>query len=66
MMKNSKGITLTTLIITIIILLILASVAIDLSIDGKITESAQSVVNKSEEQMNQHQEMADEVRNLYK
>ena len=63
---NNKGITLIALIITIIILIILTGLPIDFAINDKLFNTAESVKNKSEEQMNTQQQMANEVRNLYK
>ncbi len=63
---NNKGITLIALIITIIILIILTGLTIDFAINDKLFNTAESVKNKSEEQMNTQQQMANEVRNLYK
>ena len=67
-MNKSKenGITLISLIITVILLLILAGLAIDLAVDGKIFDAAEEIVNKSEKQLNDKEQMEEEVRNLYK
>lgn len=67
-MSKSKenGITLISLIITVILLLILAGLAIDLAVDGKIFDAAEKLVNKSEKQIDDKKQMEDEVRNLYK
>ena len=63
---NNKGITLIALIITIIILIILTGLTMDIAVNDKLFNTAESVKNKSEEQMNTQQQMANEVRNLYK
>lgn len=65
-MKQNKGITLITLILTVIILLILAGVTIDYVADGKIIDSAEDVVNQTEQQIDNQEQMVEEVRNLYK
>lgn len=64
--SKEKGITLISLIITIILLTILVAVSVDLIVDKKVFNSAQDVVNRSEEQMDTHQVMVNEVRDLYK
>lgn len=48
-MKNTKGITLIALVITIVVLLILALVTIKLVLDGGIITHAQNAKNKYEE-----------------
>ena len=63
---NKRGITLISLIITVIILLILMGISMDLIINKKIFSSAQEVVNKSEKQMDTHQEVTEEARNTIK
>lgn len=63
---SCSGITLVALIITVIILVILSAIIIDVTVDGKLFDSAQDVVDKSEEQVTEHQEMSNEVRNFYK
>lgn len=63
---NKRGITLISLIITVIILLILMGISMDLIINKKIFSSAEEVVNKSEKQMDTHQEVTEEVRNTIK
>lgn len=64
--KEEKGITLIVLVITVIILVILAAITIDFVGDQKLFEGANELVDRSEKQGNEHQEMVDEVRNLYK
>lgn len=63
---NKRGITLISLIITVIILLILMGISMDLIINKKIFSSAEEVVNKSEKQMDTHQEVTEEARNTIK
>ena len=63
---SCNGITLIALIIAIVLILILSIVVIDFAVDGELFDRAQDVVNKSEEHVTEHQEMSNEVRNLYK
>ena len=64
--KSCNGITLITLILTVLILVIIAGIIIDITVDGKLFDRAQDVVDKSEKQVTEHQEMSNEVRNFYK
>ena len=64
--KKSKGITLIVLVITIILLVILAGLTTKVIVDSRVFEGAQNVVDESEEQLNDHQEMVNEVRNMYR
>lgn len=60
---NEKGVTLVMLITTVIVLLILCTVVIDIVIDDSIIESAEDVVNKSQEHENILNDVREEVRN---
>lgn len=60
-MKNTKGITLITLIITIIIMLILVRVGINLSIKGDLFGSAENAVNGTNAKVEQEQSRVDEL-----
>lgn len=51
--KYDKGITIISLIITIIIMLILVGATIDLAIDGDLFDKAQTAVNKTNDQVNE-------------
>lgn len=62
-MKN-RGITIISLIITIILLLILTGVSLGFINSKKVTNSARRLVNQTEEQMNKHDEMVNDVRNI--
>lgn len=64
-LHSCGGITLITLVITIIILFILAGVTINIAMDDDIIESTNDVANKTQQQIDNTQQMIDEVRNLY-
>jgi len=49
--RKEKGITLVSLIITIIIMLILVGVSVDVIIDGKLIDSAENTISKADEQI---------------
>ncbi len=66
MNKSNNGITLIVLVITIILLVILAGLTTKVIVDSRVFEGAQNVVDESEEQLNDHQEMVNEVRNMYR
>ena len=60
---KQKGITLIALIITIVILLILATVTIDVAIDGKLFDTAKDAVDKTNDRVAEEQETIDELMN---
>lgn len=60
-MKNTKGITLIALIITIIIMLILVRVGINLSIKGDLFGSAENAVNGTNAKVKEEQSRVDEL-----
>ena len=60
-MKNTKGITLIALIITIIIMLILVRVGINLSIKGDLFGSAENAVNGTNAKIEEEQSRVDEL-----
>lgn len=62
---NNKGVTLVGLITTIVLLLILTGIIVTFTVDKKVVNSANDIVNKSEKQQEEHNTMADEVRDLY-
>jgi len=62
--KCSKGITLISLMITVAVLVILALVTLNIVMDEDFIESADEVVDKTEEHIDQHQQISNEVRNL--
>ena len=66
MNKSNNGITLIVLVITVILLVILAGLTTKVIVDSRVFEGAQNVVDESEEQLNDHQEMVNEVRNMYR
>ena len=61
--KKQKGITLIALIITIVILLILATITIDVAIDGKLFDTAKDAVDKTNDRISEEQETIDELMN---
>ena len=65
-MRENKGITLIALIISILILTILAGTTISFMIKGEVIEGAEATVNKTEQQLEEQEQMMSEVRNLYK
>ena len=59
--KKQKGITLIALIITIVIMLILATVTIDVAIDGKLFDTAKEAVDKTDNKVGSLQNRVDEL-----
>ena len=59
--KKQKGITLIALIITIVIMLILATVTIDVAIDGKLFDTAKEAVDKTNNKVGSLQNRVDEL-----
>ena len=57
-LKNSKGITLVALIITIIIMLLLVGVSITIAIKGGLFDTTKRVAQETEEAKNKEQELA--------
>lgn len=62
--KQEKGITLVTLIITIVLLLILGGLTFKFTLNGKVINTTENVANQSEQQMNTQEEMLNEIKNL--
>lgn len=60
---RSKGITLIALIITIIILLILAGLILGKFNHKKLINSAKDVANKAQNQLDDNDKMAEDIRN---
>ena len=60
---KQKGITLIALIITIVILLILATVTIDVAIDGKLFDTAKDAVDRTNDRVAEEQGTIDELMN---
>lgn len=60
-MKTNKGITLIALIITIIILLILATITLEVALDGKLFDTAKKAVNETNAKTAQEQNRVDEL-----
>ena len=61
--KKQKGITLIALIITIVILLILATITVDVAIDGKLFDTAKDAVDKTNDRVAEEQGTIDELMN---
>lgn len=61
---RSKGITLISLIITVIVLLILTGISIGAISRAKIFDSAKNVTNKTEKQIDEHEQTVNEVRKM--
>ena len=64
--KRNKGITLIILVITIILMVIIAGIIVNFASDGRIIDSAKDVVNKTENQVKEQEQMANDVRSLYR
>ncbi len=62
--KENKGITLIVLIITIIIMLILVGVAIDLTIDSNLFDSAKKAVGDTNDEIEKTQTRVDELTDI--
>lgn len=60
---NKKGITLISLIITVIILLILTGLSLGILNNRRIIDSAKSVTKKTQNQIDDNDKMSDEIRN---
>ncbi len=60
-MKRNQGITLIALIITIVIMLILATVTIDVAIDGKLFDTAKDAVDKTNDKVGKTQGRVNEL-----
>ena len=61
---SKKGITLISLIITVIVLLILTGISIGAISRTKIFDSAKNVTNKTEKQIDEHEQTVNEVRDM--
>lgn len=61
---SKKGITLISLIITVIVLLILTGISIGAISRTKIFDSAKNVTNKTEKQIDEHEQTVNEVREM--
>lgn len=60
--NKEKGITLVTLVITIILMLILLGVTINLTTDDKLIGSANNAVNKTKNYVEEQQGIVDQIR----
>ncbi len=61
MKKENKGITLITLIITIVIMFILVAVSVDLVINDKLVKSAGDAVKKTNNKVDAQQNRVNEL-----
>ena len=61
---NKKGITLISLIITIIILLILTGISIGAINYARVRDSAKKVTNRTEKQIEEQEQTVNEVRDM--
>ena len=61
---NKKGITLISLIITIIILLILTGISIGAINYARVKDSAKKVTNRTEKQIEEQEQTVNEVRDM--
>lgn len=61
--KNTNGITLIALTVTIIVILILAGVTISIVIDDGILNKAKTSTDLYQNQMNKEKNMIDNIRN---
>ena len=61
---NKKGITLISLIITLIILLILTGISIGAINYARVKDSAKKVTNRTEKQIEEHEQTVNEVRDM--
>jgi len=66
MIKNQRGITMASLIITIVVITILTGFIVNIVIDSAMTDDAKEVVNKTMEHENTMNEIRSEVRNMIK
>ena len=64
MIKNQRGITMASLIITIVVITILTGFIVNIVIDSAMTDDAKEVVNKTMEHENTMNEIRSEVRNM--
>ena len=60
-MKKDKGVTLISLIVTIIILLILVGISITITTRGSVSQKARNVVNKANNQTKNVSEQEGEI-----
>lgn len=63
--KNERGITLISLIITVIVLLILAGITVAFVTDNRAIEEAEDYTYKMNKQINEQESLSNMVRNLY-
>lgn len=63
--KKGQGITLITLIVTIVVMLILLGVSVTVIIDSKMFDSAGDYTQSMENQIEDQKSLSNMVRNLY-
>lgn len=61
---NKKGISLISLIITVIVLLILTGISIGAINYAKVKNAAKKVTNQTENQLNEHEKTVNAVRDI--
>ncbi len=64
--REEKGITLITLIITVIVLAIIAGIVIRFTSEDRLIDAAKKTTNDITNQAEEHDETVNAVRNLYK
>lgn len=64
--KNQTGITLVSLVITIVIMLILVGVTVKFAIDDQITNKTEDYTQAVNNQLEEQESIANMVRNLYR
>lgn len=64
--KNQTGITLVSLVITIVIMIILVGVTVKFAIDDQITNKTEDYTQAVNNQIEEQESIANMVRNLYR
>lgn len=64
--KNQTGITLVSLVITIVIMIILVGVTVKFAIDDQITSKTEDYTQAVNNQIEEQESIANMVRNLYR
>ena len=59
--EQNKGITLITLVITIVLMMILAGVTIDIATDGGLFDKAKEAVGQTENAIKQEQQLINDI-----
>lgn len=61
-MKNNRGITLVALVITVVVILILIGTTVDIAIDGRLFDKAQSSADDEKDHINKTQNEIDKIK----